>query len=89
MTKSLEDVRDWAKAKIASGNEPPWAWFQYMKLIETVDAILGGQATVTTTENLPQLVQHQDVRLRLVDPNCRPSNAQCHPDVPASPRMPM
>ncbi len=36
----LRKVRDWAKARIDAGSEPPWAWFQYMKLIETLDAIL-------------------------------------------------
>ena len=69
MDKNLEEVREWAKGKIASGNEPPWAWYQYMKLIETVDAILGGQAAVTT-ESSPQSEQHPDKHLRLVDSTC-------------------
>jgi hypothetical protein len=40
----LEHVRCWAKAKIDTGNEPPWAWYQYMKLVETIDAIVEGQS---------------------------------------------
>ena len=28
--------------RVATGNEPPWAWYQYMKLIETVAAIQVG-----------------------------------------------
>jgi hypothetical protein len=38
--RELSAVLEYAKAKIASGNEPPWAWYQYMKLIETCEAIL-------------------------------------------------
>ena len=88
MTKSLEEVRDWAKAKIASGDEPPWAWLQYMKLIETLDAILVGQACVITMENSLQSGQHQDVHLRLVDSTYRPDIVQSHPDIAPIP-MPM
>jgi hypothetical protein len=46
MNEKLEEVRAWAKDKIASGDEPPWAWYQYMKLIETIDAILGATSVV-------------------------------------------
>lgn len=45
--EDLQRVRDWADAKIATGEEPPWAWFQYMKLRETLDAILAGMAATT------------------------------------------
>ena len=37
----LECVRDWAVEKIAHGSEPRWAWYQYMKLREALDVILG------------------------------------------------
>jgi len=86
--RQLHDVRQWAKDKISGGQEPPWAWFQYMKLIETADAILGGAACVTTTENLPQPEQHQDARLRLVDSTYQQDDVPHHPsDVPVL--MPM
>ena len=62
----LQDVRQWAKSKIDSGQEPPWAWYQYMKLIETADAILSSFAAVTT-ESSQQSEQHLDGHLRLVD----------------------
>ena len=44
--EELEKVRQWANDKIAAGQEPPWAWYQYMKLRETLDAILSGMAAV-------------------------------------------
>ncbi len=61
----LERIREWAGDKIGAGKEPPWAWYQYMKLRETIDAILGGMAVVTTTADSPQSGQHQDNGLRL------------------------
>lgn len=43
----LQHVREWAHAKVTSGEEPPWAWYQYMKLQEALDAILRGMASTT------------------------------------------
>jgi hypothetical protein len=40
-------LRSWAEKRVATGNEPPWAWYQYMKLIETLTAIQAGRAAVT------------------------------------------
>jgi len=45
--EELEKVRSWADAKLSTGEEPPWAWDQYMKLRETLDAILAGMAQTT------------------------------------------
>lgn len=73
----LKDVRQWAKAKIDGGQEPPWSWYQYMKLIETIDAIVGSSACVTT-ESLPQSGQHQGAHLRLVDSTYPQESAQPH-----------
>jgi hypothetical protein len=66
--EELEKVRAWADAKIATGGEPPWAWYQYMKLRETIDAILAGQAATRTVDS-PQLEPHQETGLRLVASN--------------------
>jgi hypothetical protein len=49
MQTQLRQVRDWAQTKAHSGQEPPWAWYQYMKLIETCDAILSGMAATKAT----------------------------------------
>lgn len=66
MRDELERVREWAQAKLATGEEPPWAWYQYMKLRETLDAILAGMDSVTT-ESSQQLAQQPETHLRLVD----------------------
>lgn len=67
MREELEKIREWADSKIASGSEPPWAWYQYMKLRETVDAILGGIAATLQTANLQESERRRDVGLRLVE----------------------
>jgi hypothetical protein len=75
MQKELEHIREWAAAKIQGGSEPPWAWYQYMKLIETADAILNGMAA-TTTVSSPPTAQHSDAHLRLVASTDRRGNAR-------------
>jgi hypothetical protein len=81
MTKAeLERVRDWAVSKLATGEEPPWAWYQYMKLRETLEAILGGMDSVTLrTESSPQSAPRSGTRLRLVGATDPQDDVQRHP----------
>ncbi len=72
----LERIREWADSKIASGQEPPWAWYQYMKLRETLDAILGGMDAVSPTGNLLQSEPRPESGLRLVASNAPQDTAQ-------------
>ena len=64
MRNELQRVRDWANERIKSGQEPPWAWFQYMKLRENIDQILVAMDSVTSS---PQPAPHSGGHLRLVD----------------------
>lgn len=66
MYEELRKVRDWADEKIASCQEPPWAWYQLMKLREAADAILAGAAQLTDS---PQSGSHLAERPRLVVSN--------------------
>ena len=59
----LQECKEWAKAKIKSRMEPPWAWFQYMKLIETIGSI---QESRATKGGSPQSDQRPETVLRLV-----------------------
>jgi hypothetical protein len=67
----LLQLRAWAKERIATGVEPPWAWYQYMKLIETADAIVGGLDSTTTNQakpvSSPESGEHSGTALRLVE----------------------
>lgn len=87
MREELQKIRDWANEKIAGGQEPPWAWYQYMKLRETCDAILSGMAA-TTLPDSPQSAGNQGAHLRLVDGNGPQENApHRHAGLPV--QMPM
>lgn len=74
MRQELEKVRAWADEKVANGQEPPWAWFQYMKLRETLDMILAGMDTIIT-ENSRQLVDRPRRHLQLIDSAALPDNS--------------
>ncbi len=67
----LQRVRDWADEKVTQGGDPPWAWYNYMKLRESLDAILSGKratAPVIVPEVSPEEAKHQGIaHLRLVD----------------------
>lgn len=44
MTKQTLDmhfdaIREYAKNKLQEGSEPPWMWYEYMKLVEAIDKI--------------------------------------------------
>jgi hypothetical protein len=81
--KQLEDVRNWADAKLATGDEPPWAWYQYMKLREALDAIIAGMdcsapLEAFTTVSSPQSEKHPGKHLRLVVDTSRTGASQPH-----------
>jgi hypothetical protein len=78
MKEQLEQVRSWAQGKLQGGEEPPWAWYQYMKLVETVDAILAGMAATTSMESLRQSEPHPGEHLRLVDSTYPQDTSQHH-----------
>ena len=79
MREQLEQVRAWADAQIATGEEPPWAWYQYMKLRETLDAILAGEAATTQqTASSPQSEPRSDAGPRLVVSNNPQDGARHH-----------
>lgn len=44
----LDFVLQWAKLKLQAGQEPPWAWYQYMKLVEAIEAIQKGNLQVVS-----------------------------------------
>jgi hypothetical protein len=48
----IDVVHSWARSKLNTGKEPPWSWYQYMKLIEAIQAIRKGRsATARSTDD--------------------------------------
>lgn len=89
MRDHLTAVRRWAEMKIEGGQEPPWAWYQYMKLIEAIRALEDGMAcTISQTESSQQSGEHPEKHLRLVDSTDPQDTAPRHP-VGLPVRLPM
>jgi hypothetical protein len=88
MRDELERVRKWADDKLTTGDEPPWAWYQYMKLREAVDAILTGMDSTSPMASLQQAEPRQETHLRLVGSTYPQDTAQPHPSAPLVP-LPM
>ena len=78
MKDELERVRELARAKLQGGQEPPWAWYQYMKLVEACDAILAGMDAVTTADSQESPSQSER-HLRLVGQADRPDSTPRRP----------
>jgi hypothetical protein len=73
--KELQAVLDWADGKLPSGEEPPWAGFDYFKLRETLEAIVSGvTATAQQTETSPPPEEPAEGTLLLVVANHRPGS---------------
>jgi len=73
----LASVRTWAQAAIQEGSQPPWAWYQYMKLVEAIDAIHRGMGAITHV-HVPPTAMPKETPLRLVA-SCQPDPAPRHP----------
>ena len=88
MMGKLQEVRAWAQGKIDARQEPPWAWYQYMKLIETCDTILASMNATVKTASLQQSESRPGNVIQLAGSTSRQDAAPHHPDS-ETPQMPM
>lgn len=58
--KKLEDVKAWAQRKIDAGLEPPWSWYEHMKLIDAIDSITAGMDVTAASESHLNVVHDAD-----------------------------
>jgi hypothetical protein len=79
IANDLTRVQKWAQEKIAQGSEPPWAWYQYMKLIETINALRAGHDVTQPMASSPQSEKHPGAHLRLVGSTDPQDDAQRRP----------
>ena len=59
----LTAVRDWARAQLAKGDEPPWSAFLLARLAETIDALLAGRAADASEQTPKRASSGPDLRL--------------------------
>jgi hypothetical protein len=82
----LLHVREWAIERLTTGNEPPWSWYQLMKLREASEALIAGMEATQPMADLREPASRPGVGLRLVVD--RQDNAQRRQDtVPVQLRM--
>ena len=53
--KCMDVVHSWARTKLNTGKEPPWSWYQYMKLIEAIQAIQKGRRATIRLKDDPKV----------------------------------
>ena len=73
---NLVHVRTWAQGKINTAAEPQWSWYQYMKLIEAVDVLVGRMDVLRSVEQLQDSTSYLERRLRLVESTESPRHAR-------------
>lgn len=85
----LSEVRSEVAERLASGEEPPWAWFNLMKLQEALDQVLEGLKAVSPqTGSLQQSDSRQETLLQLVDSKYLQDTSQRRSDS-EHPQLPM
>ena len=74
--QELRRVREWADAQLATGQDPMWVWYQYMKLREALDGIIAGMecAALQSESSLP--MKQAESGPHLIVSNDRPDAAQ-------------
>jgi hypothetical protein len=78
--EQLEQVREWAIERLTTGNEPPWSWYQLMKLREALEAILAGTAATQPMAGSQESAPRSGTCLRLVGGADRQDSAPRHQD---------
>jgi hypothetical protein len=74
--EELQRLRNWSDAKVTTGQEPLWTWYQNMKLREALDAIIGGmECAAIQMESSPPAREHPDSGPGLVVSNSQPGGA--------------
>ena len=65
----LQRVLDWTSARLKAGSEPPWSWYQHMKLREALEAIISEMEPEIRPRmaDSPPPAEHQVVHLRQAD----------------------
>ncbi len=51
MTNELEHVAEWARDRIRSGLEPPWAYYKLTQLVDAVEGLREDDPTKRRMEN--------------------------------------
>ena len=85
---TLEYVRDWAQARVDSGNEPPWTYHKLKDLTKLANELAAGMgASITKTDSL-ELQEHLETEFPQGENIVRLETARFRRDLPESLQMP-
>lgn len=76
----LERIRDLAVERLSTGSEPPWVWYQLMKLREASESLIEGMDATQPTVDSQERGSPRGIGLRLVETGDQQETAQPHPD---------
>jgi hypothetical protein len=79
----LKKILEWANEGVADHANPPWAFYNYMKLKEAIECTLKSLASVRyiNLEGLQGSDKHPENALRLVVDSIPQDTSQPHPDI--------
>ncbi len=77
--KDLKKILSWTKEKLQGEDHPPWAWYNYMKLQEALNAVIKGRDV--KTGNLLQSEERPETHLQLVDSKYPQDTSQHRQDI--------
>lgn len=65
-------LKDWAVDRMTTGTQTPYAWFQFMKLIEVLDSFMEAGEDAGIYDRLPEPQPKRSTRLKALPENVVP-----------------
>ena len=65
----MRALKEWAVERMTTGAQTPWAWFQFMKLLEVIDTFLEAEDDAGLHERRPAPAAKRSPRARALPEN--------------------
>ena len=60
----MRALKEWAIDRMTAGTQTPWAWFQFMKLLEVIDTFLDAEDDAGLHEKRPGIEKRAGIDKR-------------------------
>jgi len=68
----MRALKEWAVERMTTGTQTPWAWFQFMKLLEVIDTFLDADDDAGLHERRPASSKRPSPRAKSLPSNVVP-----------------
>ena len=68
----MRALKEWAVERMTTGTQTPWAWFQFMKLLEVIDTFLEAEVDAGLHEQRPMSAKRPMTRGKSLPSNVVP-----------------